>query len=79
MLTPPEIAKHLRVSSDKDLAWIRSGELRAVNVATRLGGRPRYKVQVSELEAFEARRAAVTEKRPIRRRARRDERIIEYF
>jgi hypothetical protein len=31
-LTPPEIAKILRVKVDKVLDWIRRAELRAVNV-----------------------------------------------
>ncbi len=36
-LTPPEVAKAWGISPEKVLAWIRSGELRAVNVATKLG------------------------------------------
>jgi excisionase family DNA binding protein len=57
-LTPPEIARLWGISPDKILGWIHSGELRAIDVATRRGGRPRYLVDVEELAAFEARRAA---------------------
>ncbi|MBW3595722.1 MAG: helix-turn-helix domain-containing protein [Planctomycetes bacterium] len=41
-LTPPEVAKLLRVSQTKVLGWIRRAELRAVNVGN--GSRPRYRV-----------------------------------
>src|SRR5437660_5835359 len=40
-LTPPEVAKMWGITPEKVIAFIRSGELRAINVATRLGGRPR--------------------------------------
>jgi excisionase family DNA binding protein len=53
-LTPPQIAKQLRVSHDKVLDWIRRGELKASNLAT--GGRPRYVVTPDELAAFLKRR-----------------------
>lgn len=53
-LTPPQIAKQLRVSHDKVLDWIRRGELKASNLAT--GARPRYVVTPDELAAFLKRR-----------------------
>jgi len=49
-LTPPEVAKRLRVSPDKILAWIRRGELKAVNVSN--GGRPRFRISPNDLGAF---------------------------
>jgi excisionase family DNA binding protein len=49
-LTPPEIAKLLRVSPEKVLGWIRRAELRAVNVGN--GTRPRYRVSREWLDAF---------------------------
>jgi len=58
--TPPQIAEAYGVSPDKVLGWIRSGELQAINIATRATGRrPRYVVRESDLRAFEDRRAAV--------------------
>lgn len=50
-LTPPEIAKQLRVSSPKVLGWIRRGELSAVNVSD-TGFRPRYRVSQQSLDEF---------------------------
>jgi excisionase family DNA binding protein len=57
-LTPPEVARLWGVSPDKVLAWIAGGELRAVNAATRPGGRPRWLIDRADLAAFEAARAA---------------------
>ena len=79
VLTPPEVADQLRVSPDKVLSWIRSGELRAVNVAKRLGGRPRYRVSIEDLAAFMERRAVVPEVKVVRRRRRRDPHVTEFF
>jgi hypothetical protein len=51
-LTPPAIAARYKVSVDKVHAWIRSGQLRASNLATKATGRPRYSVDERDLEAF---------------------------
>ncbi len=51
-LTVPEVAKLLRVRPDKVLSWIRSGRLRGYNVAERENGRPKYRVNPEDLEAF---------------------------
>jgi excisionase family DNA binding protein len=50
--TVPEVAKHLRVSPDKVLGWIRSGRLRAMNISETEGGRPKYRVGREDLDAF---------------------------
>lgn len=75
-LTPPEVAKLLRVRCKKVLAWIRSGELTASNVSN--GFQPRYRIKESELEAFMQGRAVVTPP-PARRRRRRIEVVKNYF
>ena len=49
-LTPPEIAKLLRVSSEKVLDWIREAELRAINVSE--GFRPRYRIRREDFDLF---------------------------
>ncbi len=58
-LTVPEVAKFLRVSPDKVLSWIRSGRLRGYNVAERENGRPKYRVNPEDLDAFANRRSVV--------------------
>ena len=78
-LTPPQYAKKLGISPDKVLAWIRSGELRAINVAAKPGGRPRWRISEAAIEAFEARRSATPPTKPVRRRRRNPADVIEYF
>ncbi len=58
-LTPPEVAKLLRVRPDKVLAWIRSGRLRGYNVAEKENGRPKYRVNRADLEAFTQQRSVI--------------------
>jgi excisionase family DNA binding protein len=57
-LTPKEISTLLRVKLDTVLAWIHRGELPAFNVAKRPSTRPRYRVRVSDFDAFLEKRAA---------------------
>lgn len=77
-LTPPQIAAQFGISADKVVAWIRSGELPAMNVATRANGRPRWVVDVDDLSDFERRRAAVV--KPRAKRKRRPAGLVkEYF
>ena len=53
-MTPPEIARLWGVSVEKVVAFIRSGELRAINAATPgRNQRPRYLIDVDDLEDFE--------------------------
>jgi excisionase family DNA binding protein len=58
-LTPPQLAKQLGVQAEKVLGWIRSGELRAVNVADRASRRPRWRISAEAMEEFFRRREAV--------------------
>lgn len=69
-LTPPEVAELWGISPDKILAWIRSGELRAIDASTTRGGRPRYLIDVGDLAAFERSRSTtpVPASKPAKRR-----------
>ena len=77
-LTPPQLAKLWGVGSDKVLAWIRSGELRAVNVAKNLGGRPRYIIDRADLEDFARQRSTSVHTRTKSKR-RLPGKVIEFF
>jgi hypothetical protein len=78
-LTPPEVARRYGVDPSKVIGWIKAGELRAIDVAQRRGGRPRYRILPADLAAFEARRAAgVTCKLTTRRRRTQPE-VTQYF
>lgn len=63
-MTPPQVAERFGVDVAKVHAWIRAGELRAIDGATRRGERPRYLVDVDDLEAFERARAVVVAEAP---------------
>lgn len=77
-LTVPKIARRFGVSPNKIGGWIRSGELRAVNVAATVGGRPRWRISEDELAAFELRR---TNSAPVtrRRKKRNTTDVYEFF
>jgi excisionase family DNA binding protein len=78
-LSPGDVAEELGLDIRKVLAWIRSGELRAANVATRLDGRkPRWRIAQADLETFLAARTAGPTPKPAPRR-RSDPSIMEYF
>jgi hypothetical protein len=77
--TVAAIAERYGINCDKVRLWIKNGELAAVNVATRPTGRPRWRIAVADLLAFEhRRRAAVAPARPAKRRKRQGE-VIEFF
>jgi hypothetical protein len=69
-LTVEDVARRYRVSPDKVRAWITTGELRGVNTASRLCGKPRYVVPPEALTEFEKRRAAGQPVKPARRKRR---------
>lgn len=80
-IRPPALAKMYGVGVDKILGFIRRGELRAIDVSNNRGaGRPRYLIDLVDVQAFEAARAVVPPvSRPQRRRRRRDTKVREYF
>lgn len=80
--SPPKAAKILEVNSDKVLAWIKSGELVAVNVAANANGeRPRWRISEDELGKFLLRRrhAASVDIKPTRRRRSQAAPTTRYF
>ena len=77
---PPELARRYGVSVSKVHAWIASGELRATNLATRPNGRPRWKIDESDLLAFENARANTPAPEPAPpRRQKSDLEVTEFF
>lgn len=70
-LTPPQLARKWGVNVEKVLHWIHSGELAAINVATRLNGqRPRFRIRPQDAELFEKSRATAPAPKPARRQTR---------
>ena len=76
--TPPEVAAMWGISPDKVTAWIKSGELRAIDASTGRGQRPRYLIDLDDLLDFEARRAVTPAPKP-RTRQRQSDQTIEFY
>jgi excisionase family DNA binding protein len=76
-LTITDVAHRYRVKRDKVRAWIRRGELRAVNTAATACGKPRFVVTAEALAEFEKRRTDSPAK-PEPRRRRRGE-LVDFF
>jgi hypothetical protein len=73
-LTAPQIARLWGVSTHKVLHFIRTGELRAINLAASRTNRPRYVIDRDDLERFERGRQVIPDggestTRKLRRRA----------
>jgi hypothetical protein len=67
----PTSCPRYRVSEHTVLGWIRSGELRAINVGRALGKKkPRWRITPETLEAFELLRMPTPPLPQIRRRKR---------
>jgi len=71
-LSPPQVGQIVGVTPEKIIAMIRSGELRAIDVATRGSRRPRFRVRPEDLESWARGRQAVpTPTPPAPRRSQR--------
>jgi hypothetical protein len=66
--TVRDVAGRYRVGMDKVRGWIRRGELRAVNTATALCGKPRWVVTNEAMAEFERRRSSTPPAKPQRMR-----------
>lgn len=77
-ISPPELAKQWGVDPAKVVTWIKSGELRAINIATDRNGRPRYAIDVADVQVFEAGRS-VQPPTPRVRRRRADPGVVQFF
>jgi len=77
-LTPPAIAEALGVSHEKVMAWIKSGELPAVDVAARGSRRPRFRISPEAFAEFLERRAVAPPPPRVKRR-RSEAQVRDYF
>ena len=78
-LNPASIAKRYGCKNDTVISWIKSGELRAIDVSSPESTRPRYRIDPDDLAAFENRRSVQARPKIQRRRRRKDPRFVEYF
>jgi excisionase family DNA binding protein len=78
-LSVRDLCERYGVSEHTVLGWIRSGELRAVNVGRRPGARkPRWRITQETLEQFELARTP-TPPPPRARRRKRPPDVIEFY
>ena len=78
--TTRQVAERLAVNVDKVLGLIHAGELVAIDVSQRAGGRPRYRIDPADLAAFEQRRRVrPPNSQPRRRRRNSQTDVIEFF
>ena len=80
-LTPAECGERLSVGVETIYAWIRNGELPAMNAAKKPHGRPTYRIDQTDLENFqERRRVCKTDPQSLRRRQHsRRPKVKDYF
>ena len=80
-ISVPYLAKEWGVSSAKITAFIKSGELIAMNVATSRDQRPRYLIDRADIESFERARQIIPDsgKPTPRRRRRAQASVKQYF
>lgn len=60
-LSPAAVAKSRRINTAKVLGWIHSGQLRAINYASRPDGVPRWRIDPADLAAFDEARSSTRE------------------
>jgi hypothetical protein len=75
-LTVREFARRWRIRPDKARAWIHRGELKAVNVAAHLCGKPRFLILPHHVADFERSRQVAKPKATPRRKRRW---VTDYF
>jgi excisionase family DNA binding protein len=73
-----DICERFAVGEHTVLAWVRSGELRAIDVSRKQGGRPKWRITQEALELFAVARTA-TPPPPRARRRHRPADVIEFY
>lgn len=78
-LTVKAVAESLGMRQDAVLTLIRSGQLKAFNVALKPGGKPRWRIAADALQEFIASRTYQPTAPRRRRRRTQDKKIRKYF
>jgi excisionase family DNA binding protein len=72
-----DLCERFAVGEHTVLTWIRRGELKAINVGRKPGGRPKWRVTEEALAAFEQLRTPTPT--PPRKRRKRPAEVIEFY
>ena len=73
-----DLCERFAVGEHTVLAWIRRGELKAINVSSKPGGRPKWRVTQQALEAFELLRTPTSTK-PRAHDRKRPSGVVEFY
>ena len=73
-----DLCQRWKIGADKIRAFLRRGELLAVNVAANLSGRPQWRITPESVEAFEQRRSSAPPPKPPRRK-RGQKGVVDYY
>ncbi len=76
-LTVAQVAERLGTRTHTVTAWIKSGELRAIDISQSAGGRPTWRIMPEDLDAFIERRTHQAAPKRTRRKKRSN--IKEFF
>ena len=80
LMTAKEVAERLQVKSDRVRGWIRSGQLRGIDLSSNPGtGKPRFRVSQSDLEQFLTNRKVLVQEKPQRRGKQSNPDVIDFF
>jgi hypothetical protein len=79
ILSVADLCERFAVGEHTVLGWIRTGELRAVNVARKPGGKPKWRVTAEALATFEQLRTPTPPAPKGRRRKRTDVGVIAFY
>ncbi len=80
IVTVRQFAEEFQTNTAKALEFIANGELRAFNIARRLGGKPRWRITQDAIDEFIARRSSKPPTPPPKpTRAKRQANAVEYY
>ena len=74
-----EVATRLTVSRAVVLSHIHHGDLPASDISAGTRRKPRWRISADDLTEFLKSRKAIVAMRPVKRRARRDPHVIQFF
>jgi excisionase family DNA binding protein len=74
-----ELCERFHVGEHTVLGWIKRGELRAINVSRKPGGKPKWRITQEALEAFELVRTSAPKQPRRSRRKRTPEGVFEFY
>ena len=79
LLSVAVVAEHIAVDVEAVLAWIAAGALKAIDVRRPGSSRPRWRIDLEDLQTFLASRRKDATQTSTRRKRRRSAHVTKYF